>query len=248
VLCPKCRNDNGRNKKFCSNCGTPLHLSSSQIRRERTCPQCGTALQDGRKFCVGCGTRVSPPSPQPLYSETTCHQCGASLKKNARFCSACGAVTGQSPLPAPPRVEAVSPTPAVVRQVTETWELPPWPRGLVPPPPPLSGAIHTFSIPSNVAKDVFSRLDVFGFLSRSEFGATLMGISKTCETILAELSRIVSEIRSILGHVSSSPTEKRKDAPVKSNTLSQPTRRCPNCHQAVAGDKKFCTGCGLLIT
>ena len=247
MRCSRCGRENLTHKKFCTNCGGSLRKTVSPSLPGATCPQCGTALKEGQKFCVSCGTRVSLPSPQPPYSETTCRQCGATIKKNARFCSSCGAVSDQSSSPPRPNFEAVSPAPSVIRQVTEAWELPPWPRGLVPPPPPTRGAIHTFSIPSNIAKDVFSGLDVSGLLSGSHLGATIMGIRKTCETIFAELSRIVSVLRSLKAQESSSPTAKQNDDPGKNNRLSQPARRCPNCHQAVAVDKKFCTGCGLLL-
>ena len=247
MTCHSCGAELKAGKKFCAQCGIQvISPSLLAVQHAVTCPQCGTALKEGQKFCVSCGTRVSPPSPQPLYSETSCGQCGASLKTNARFCSSCGAVTGQSPSPPRPSLDAGSPTPSVIRQVTEVWELPPWPRGLVPPPPPLSGAIHTFSIPGNVARAAISGLDVSGLLSGSQLGTTFMGIKKTCEPIFAELSRIVSAFRSLKAQMPPSPTVKRADDPVKTTILSQPARRCPNCHQAVAADKKFCTGCGLL--
>jgi predicted nucleic acid-binding Zn ribbon protein len=222
MSCPKCGKDNPPNKKFCSSCGSPLQAAVLRQQGPATCPQCGTALKEGRKFCVNCGALVSPPSPQPVYSETSCRQCGASLKRHARFCSSCGAATVPPTSPPPPRAETIAP----IERVTEMWQPPPWPSGLAPPPPPLRGAIHAFSIPGNVATDFISRIGLFRSLSGSQLGALLMRLIKTSETI----------------------PRKQEEGPAKRNTLSQPTRRCPNCNQPVAAGKKFCTGCGQLLT
>lgn len=168
-------------------------------------------------------------------------------KKERAICSSCGAATVHSPSPPTPRVDTISPTPSMIRRATERWEPPPWPRGLVAPPPPLSGAIHAFSIPSNIATDVISKLDISALFSGSQLGAMFMGIAKTCETIFAELGRIVSVLRSVVGHASSAPTVKQEDGQVNSATSTQHARRCPSCNRVVPRGK-FCTGCGLRLT
>ena len=40
----------------------------------------------------------------------------------------------------------------------------------------------------------------------------------------------------------------KEQGTTETSQISQPARRCPNCHQAVAADKKFCRSCGLLLT
>ena len=248
MTCGNCGAVLKEGKKFCTECGARVVSRSPLVATHAaSCSQCGTPLKEGQRFCTNCGTQISLPFPQPVYS-SNCPQCGVSLKKNVRFCSSCGAATDRSTLPSPATAETISPPAVRPKQAIEMWEPPPWPRGLVPPPPPLTGAIHNFSIRGNIATDIVSKFDISDLLSGSQLRAALTGIIKTCEAIIAELRRIVSEAHSILSRVPSSPPVKEQSDPVESNTLSAPARRCPNCHQAVAAGKKFCTGCGLLLT
>lgn len=140
---PSCRNcgaEISAGKKFCSQCGTPVSFASpAPVQLSTTCSQCGIELKANAKFCSGCGLLVAVLSPQPAI----CHQCNAPLKTNARFCSSCGAAAVP---PSLPHMRGVNTNPGMLSTSagagTEIWELPPWPLGLTPPPPPLSGAIH----------------------------------------------------------------------------------------------------------
>src|SRR5574341_1654376 len=53
MQCPRCRQDNPPQAKFCAECGARLALA---------CATCGTELPAGAKFCLECGQPVSVPS------------------------------------------------------------------------------------------------------------------------------------------------------------------------------------------
>ena len=74
VLCPNCNSPNGKDKKFCSECGSPLTAS---------CPNCGAAVGLDQKFCSECG---SPMAEQ----DKTCPGCGATVEAGKKFCGECG--------------------------------------------------------------------------------------------------------------------------------------------------------------
>jgi class 3 adenylate cyclase/tetratricopeptide (TPR) repeat protein len=50
VPCPSCGTENRPDRKFCSNCGSPLAIS---------CPTCGTPNLPGERFCGECGTPLA---------------------------------------------------------------------------------------------------------------------------------------------------------------------------------------------
>jgi len=51
LICQKCGNQNLKNSKFCSSCG-------SEIITKKFCAQCGTLLSSGAKFCNMCGQEI----------------------------------------------------------------------------------------------------------------------------------------------------------------------------------------------
>ena len=57
--CPKCKNSNPPDARFCDDCGFPL---------ERLCPECRQAIAPTAKFCTNCGHDLSPV---PLPSQST---------------------------------------------------------------------------------------------------------------------------------------------------------------------------------
>lgn len=52
ILCPACGAKNGKNSKFCAECGTAL------IKQEIFCGKCGAKLSPGVKFCSECGMKL----------------------------------------------------------------------------------------------------------------------------------------------------------------------------------------------
>jgi class 3 adenylate cyclase/tetratricopeptide (TPR) repeat protein len=56
MQCPRCRQENPPQAKFCPECGARLAL---------TCAQCGTELPAGAKFCLECGQPVRPQPTTP---------------------------------------------------------------------------------------------------------------------------------------------------------------------------------------
>lgn len=247
--CGKCGAEIGADKKFCSKCGTAISLvSAAPFQSDVTCPQCGSAIKTGTKFCINCGARsvTSAPiraaclgcgaelasdaqfcsncgtprtisSPQPL----SCPQCRAPLKANARFCSSCGAavVEFSSPLPLSSKL-APSELPAL-QTVTESWQLPPWPLDLKPPPPPARGVTHIFSI---AGKDARGRVYPVKIDRPSK---QRLRCSKCQEPLLPD-----KKFCSACGA--------RMEATARS-------RRCPTCGKEVPSGKKFCTADGTPV-
>ena len=74
VICPNCKSANGKDTKFCGNCGSPLTA---------TCPNCGASVSLDTKFCNQCGN----PMKQP---DKTCPGCGAEVGPDMKFCGECG--------------------------------------------------------------------------------------------------------------------------------------------------------------
>ena len=54
VSCPSCGTENGADRKFCGECGSPL---------ARACPSCGTANAPSVKFCGECGLPLDARAP-----------------------------------------------------------------------------------------------------------------------------------------------------------------------------------------
>src|SRR5215472_13674215 len=54
MRCSNCGRDNRPNRKFCSDCGTPLVTK---------CGRCGTSNEPGERFCGECGGSLSQPTP-----------------------------------------------------------------------------------------------------------------------------------------------------------------------------------------
>jgi predicted amidophosphoribosyltransferase len=132
MTCRRCGAEIRTGKRFCGECGAPVPPPAPLVvPSSATCPQCGATLKAGAQFCGHCGLRI-PAQPRAAI----CHACNAPLIADARFCGSCGAAV---------RVAAEKVTPKA-EKTTPKWELPPWPLGLTPPPPPLGGAIHRFSM------------------------------------------------------------------------------------------------------
>lgn len=74
TICPNCHSVNGKDKKFCSNCGSPLTSS---------CPNCGADVAPDTKFCTECGSPMTQP-------DNTCPGCGATVAADMKFCGECG--------------------------------------------------------------------------------------------------------------------------------------------------------------
>jgi len=146
ALCQQCGTPAKTGAKFCGNCGASIAASvPAQVRTRAACPGCGAELKADAKFCSGCGQQIAVLAPQLAI----CHQCNAPLKSSARFCSSCGAATPWSSSPLPTSLRRDPNMLSAPEAITKTWELPPWPLGLTPPPPPLSGVIHKFSMMGN---------------------------------------------------------------------------------------------------
>ena len=54
MICPKCRQENPPQAKFCLECAAPLALR---------CAHCGTQLPQAAKFCFECAKPVTNQSP-----------------------------------------------------------------------------------------------------------------------------------------------------------------------------------------
>ncbi len=60
--CPNCGSLLQKGKKFCSNCGFHLIVSSENdlnvVALIMQCPNCGNSINAGKKFCTRCGTKI----------------------------------------------------------------------------------------------------------------------------------------------------------------------------------------------
>jgi GGDEF domain-containing protein/ribosomal protein L40E len=56
MICPRCKNENPQEVKFCVQCGNRL---------EKICPQCGFKNSPTFKFCGDCGHNLTIPSSSP---------------------------------------------------------------------------------------------------------------------------------------------------------------------------------------
>lgn len=103
ILCPKCKKENDKGLKFCSECGSPLTnecpecgasvalgqkfcpecgSSMEAKKEEKSCPTCGHRVPDGMKFCPECGSS--------MITEKICASCGAKIIGDKKFCPECG--------------------------------------------------------------------------------------------------------------------------------------------------------------
>lgn len=56
VQCPACGAKNGKQAKFCQECGA--QLEKPQPAPVNVCPACGAVNEEGAKFCVDCGAKL----------------------------------------------------------------------------------------------------------------------------------------------------------------------------------------------
>ena len=55
VQCPACGAKNGKQAKFCQECGAQLEKPAPALN---VCPACGAVNEEGAKFCVDCGAKL----------------------------------------------------------------------------------------------------------------------------------------------------------------------------------------------
>ena len=76
VTCPQCGVKNGKDRKFCGECGQKLITGIA-------CPSCGHVNPAGTKFCGECGTKLNKKCPSCGYendmSQKFCGECGTKL-------------------------------------------------------------------------------------------------------------------------------------------------------------------------
>src|SRR5438477_2743535 len=100
--CTSCGND-VTGKKFCPECGTPVHSADSvEIENKSTnvCPRCNGVVKPGAAFCMHCGSSLSTqmaiatatptPSVQPQSLTQTCIACHTEVPAEMAFCTNCG--------------------------------------------------------------------------------------------------------------------------------------------------------------
>ena len=100
--CTSCGND-VTGKKFCPECGTPVHSTDSvesENNSTHVCPRCNGVVKPGAAFCMHCGSSLSTqtaiatatptPSVQPQSLTQTCIACHAEVPGEMAFCTNCG--------------------------------------------------------------------------------------------------------------------------------------------------------------
>ncbi len=100
--CTSCGND-VTGKKFCPECGTPVHSTDSvesENNSTHVCPRCNGVVKPGAAFCMHCGSSLStqtaiatatptpPVQSQPLTQ--TCIACHTEVPNEMAFCTNCG--------------------------------------------------------------------------------------------------------------------------------------------------------------
>ncbi|HYT36927.1 MAG TPA: zinc ribbon domain-containing protein, partial [Ktedonobacteraceae bacterium] len=90
-------------KKFCPECGTPVHSTDSvesENNSTHVCPRCNGVVKPGAAFCMHCGSSLStqtaiatatptpPVQSQPLTQ--TCIACHTEVPNEMAFCTNCG--------------------------------------------------------------------------------------------------------------------------------------------------------------
>lgn len=99
ATCTSCGGD-VTGKKFCSGCGTPVHVTATPTAMSNSltsCPQCSGEVKPGASFCMHCGaslkgqTAVSAnPTPPPPSATRACPSCNTQLAATTAFCVNCG--------------------------------------------------------------------------------------------------------------------------------------------------------------
>ncbi|HIT04562.1 MAG TPA: zinc ribbon domain-containing protein [Candidatus Caccocola faecipullorum] len=56
VQCPSCGAKNGKQAKFCQECGAQLEKPAPAVN---VCPSCGAVNEEGAKFCCECGAKLN---------------------------------------------------------------------------------------------------------------------------------------------------------------------------------------------
>ncbi len=100
--CTSCGND-VTGKKFCPECGNPVHSTDSvesENNSTNVCPRCNGVVKPGAAFCMHCGSSLSTqtaiatatptPSVQPQSLTQTCIACHAEVPGEMAFCTNCG--------------------------------------------------------------------------------------------------------------------------------------------------------------
>ena len=100
--CTSCGND-VTGKKFCPECGTPVHSADSvesENNSTNVCPRCNGVVKPGAAFCMDCGASLSTqtaiatatptPSVQPQSLTQTCIACHSQVPNELAFCTNCG--------------------------------------------------------------------------------------------------------------------------------------------------------------
>ncbi len=95
VLCEYCGADNEPGREACVECGCPLAVTQTQVRR---CGACGSLNPPSLAFCATCG---SPMAAQAPVAGVACAHCGGANRAEVKFCQHCG-----QPLPVAPAVAA----------------------------------------------------------------------------------------------------------------------------------------------
>ena len=100
--CTSCGND-VTGKKFCPECGTPVHSVDSvesENNSTHVCPRCNGVVKPGAAFCMHCGSSLSTqtaiatatptPSAQPQSLTQSCIACHTEVPAEMAFCTNCG--------------------------------------------------------------------------------------------------------------------------------------------------------------
>jgi len=100
--CTSCGHD-VTGKKFCPECGTPVHPTESvpnENDAQNVCPRCNGIVKPGAAFCMHCGsslttqTAVATATPAPSVQSQpltqTCIACHAQVPTEMAFCTNCG--------------------------------------------------------------------------------------------------------------------------------------------------------------
>ena len=90
ITCTSCGGD-VTNKKFCPQCGTPVHQAGMSAINSSSCPRCNGAVKPGAAFCMNCGTALNAQAqvPQPSVSRH-CPSCQSEIASENTFCTNCG--------------------------------------------------------------------------------------------------------------------------------------------------------------
>src|SRR5205809_2937927 len=99
--CTSCGND-VTGKKFCPECGTPVHSADSiesENNSTNVCPRCNGVVKPGAAFCMHCGSSLSTqmaiatatptPSVQPQLLKQTCIVCYKVVRTELALCNKC---------------------------------------------------------------------------------------------------------------------------------------------------------------